>query len=74
MHDPVELPLWTVLPFAGLLLSIAVLPLAAPHFWESHRNKGVVSALFGVPVAVYLVADILIALVDPRVEISSGPH
>jgi Na+/H+ antiporter NhaD/arsenite permease-like protein len=52
----VELPVWTVLPFAGLLLSIAVLPLAAPHFWESNRNKGLVAALFSVPVALYLVA------------------
>jgi len=56
VHGGVELPFWTVAPFAGLLLSIAVLPLAAPHFWESDRNKALVSALFGVPVAAYLVA------------------
>lgn len=56
MHGAVELPVWTVLPFAGLLLSIAILPLAATHFWESHGNKGLVAAFFGVPVAVYLVA------------------
>ena len=55
MHE-VELPLWTVLPFAGLLLSIAVLPLVAHHWWESNRNKGIVAAGFGLPVAVYLVA------------------
>jgi Na+/H+ antiporter NhaD/arsenite permease-like protein len=54
MHG-VELPFWSVLPFAGLLLSIALLPLAAPHFWESHRNKALVTAAFGVPVAAYLV-------------------
>jgi Na+/H+ antiporter NhaD/arsenite permease-like protein len=53
MHG-VELPFWTVLPFAGLLLSIALLPLVAPHFWESHRNKALVTAAFGVPVAAYL--------------------
>jgi Na+/H+ antiporter NhaD/arsenite permease-like protein len=51
----IELPVWTVLPFAGLLLCIAVLPLAAPHFWERNRNKGVVAALFAAPVAAYLV-------------------
>ena len=56
MHGGVELPLWTVLPFVGLLLSIAILPLAAPHFWESHLRKGLVAALFGAPVALYLVA------------------
>lgn len=48
------LPLWSVLPFVLLLLSIAVLPLAAPHFWERNRNKALVSALFGIPVALYL--------------------
>jgi len=32
--------LWTI-PFAGILLSIAVLPLIAPHFW--HNNFGKVS-------------------------------
>jgi Na+/H+ antiporter NhaD/arsenite permease-like protein len=53
MHG-VELPAWTVLPFVGTLLSIAILPLAAPHFWESHRNKGLVMALFAAPVALYL--------------------
>ncbi len=30
--------LWAV-PFAGLLLSIAVLPLATPHFWHHHFGK-----------------------------------
>ena len=30
--------LWSI-PFAGLLLSIALLPLVAPHFWERHFGK-----------------------------------
>jgi len=30
--------LWS-LPFAGLLLSIALLPLLTPHFWEHHFGK-----------------------------------
>ena len=45
--------LWAVVPFAGLLLSIALLPLRAPHFWESHKNKGLVAFLWSLPVAVY---------------------
>jgi Na+/H+ antiporter NhaD/arsenite permease-like protein len=49
-----ELPLWSVVPFVVLLLAIAVLPLAAPHFWESNRNKLIVALLCGVPVAVYI--------------------
>ena len=42
-------------PFAALLLGIAILPLAAPHFWESNLKKLGVSALLGLPVlALYL--------------------
>jgi Na+/H+ antiporter NhaD/arsenite permease-like protein len=33
------LPLWSVLPFAGILLSIALLPLWTPHFWHHHFPK-----------------------------------
>ncbi len=32
-------PLWTVLPFVGILLSIAIFPLAAPRFWHHHYPK-----------------------------------
>jgi Na+/H+ antiporter NhaD/arsenite permease-like protein len=49
------LPWWSALPFAGMLLAIAIVPLTAEHFWESHRNKGIVAALFAVPTALYLV-------------------
>jgi Na+/H+ antiporter NhaD/arsenite permease-like protein len=31
-------PLWA-LPFAGILLSIAIIPLIAPHAWHSHFGK-----------------------------------
>ena len=34
-----ELPLWTGIPFVGILLSIALLPLLAPHFWHHHFPK-----------------------------------
>jgi len=56
MAHALELPVWTVLPFVLLLLSIAVLPLVLPHFWESNRSKGLVAALLALPVALYLVA------------------
>ncbi|MCK9197812.1 MAG: sodium:proton antiporter [Syntrophales bacterium] len=50
------LPLWTIFPFVGILLSIALCPLLTPHFW--HRHFGKVSAfwalLFALPfLAVY---------------------
>ena len=44
--------LYTVLPFVVMLLAIAILPLATPHWWESNRNKLVVAALLGAPVLV----------------------
>ena len=50
------LPLWSVLPFAGLLLSIALFPLFSPDFWA--RNFGKVSLAFGAPMGAYfLFAD-----------------
>jgi Na+/H+ antiporter NhaD/arsenite permease-like protein len=52
-----------VLPFAGILLSIAILPLAAPHFWHGHFGKVSAAwallvivplgAIHGVPTAAY---------------------
>jgi len=50
-----RLPLWGIVPFVGLLLSIALLPLRAPRFWASHRNKGLVAFLWSLPVAAYLI-------------------
>lgn len=33
------LPAWSVIPFAGMLLSIALLPLLTPDFWHHHYAK-----------------------------------
>ncbi|MCK6459390.1 MAG: sodium:proton antiporter [Planctomycetes bacterium] len=49
------LPLWTVLPFVGLLLSIALLPLFAGHWWEKNRHRAIVSFGFAIPVVAYLI-------------------
>lgn len=45
-----SLPFWSAFPFVGLLLAIAILPLAWSHFWEDHRNKAIVAILFSLPV------------------------
>ncbi|MFC3107782.1 sodium:proton antiporter [Undibacterium arcticum] len=37
--DPQQLTLWWGLPFAGVLLSIAAVPLIAPDFWHHHFGK-----------------------------------
>jgi len=34
-----SLPLWSVIPFVGILLSIALFPLIAPGFWHHHFPK-----------------------------------
>ena len=44
------LPLWSVLPFVGILLSIALIPLLATHFWARHFPK--VSAFWALVFAV----------------------
>ena len=49
--------IWVV-PFAGLLFGIAILPIAAPRFWESNARKLLVSAVLSTPVvALYLARD-----------------
>jgi len=44
------LPVWTIIPFAGMLLSIALCPLWTPHFWHDHYGK--VSAFWAILFAV----------------------
>ena len=49
-----ELSIGWVLPFAGILLCIAVCPLAVPHFW--HSNYGKVAVFWALATAVPLFA------------------
>ena len=50
----VQLGEWTVIPFVALLLCIAILPLAAGHWWEHNRNKAIVAGGLAAVVAIYL--------------------
>jgi Na+/H+ antiporter NhaD/arsenite permease-like protein len=45
------LPLWSALPFIGILLSIALFPLFAPVFWARHYGKVSLawSLIFAIP-------------------------
>jgi Na+/H+ antiporter NhaD/arsenite permease-like protein len=45
-----QLPLWSIIPFAGILLSIAFFPLLAPRFWHHHYPK--ISAAWALALAV----------------------
>lgn len=53
-----KLPVWSVIPFAVLLLSIAIMPLFAGHWWEHnhHQNKAIVAGVLAAIVAIYLFA------------------
>jgi Na+/H+ antiporter NhaD/arsenite permease-like protein len=48
--DGAQLSLLWILPFVGILLSIAVFPLAAPHIWHHHFGK--ISAFWALAFAV----------------------
>lgn len=54
----VDVPLWACAPFVLLLLGIAVLPLAAHHWWESNRNKAIVSFLLGAAALAWVVPNL----------------
>lgn len=51
-----------------MLLCIAVLPLVAPHFWEHNRNKALLSLVLGAPVAIWIGALDLPALLHAAHE------
>jgi len=49
-----SIPLWTLIPFILMLLSIAVFPLVkkTEHFWENNRNKLIVSVILSIPIII----------------------
>ena len=53
MHD-LHVAAWSVLPFACLLLAIALLPMLAEKWWHNNRRKAIVSLGLAVPVIAYL--------------------
>lgn len=61
--DGSQLLAWWGIPFAGLLLSIALLPLLAPFFWHHHFGKVTVawSLAFLLPCALYFGAGTAIS-------------
>ena len=49
-----DMSVFWVIPFAGLLLSIAVVPMVAGHWWHHNRNQLLTSLGWASPVLVYL--------------------
>lgn len=52
---PAHLPIWTVIPFAGILLSIALFPLLHPDFWERRYRWVALLWALGAVVVVSLI-------------------
>ncbi len=59
------LPLWSVIPFAGILLSIALFPIVAPHFWHDHYGKTAAlwAVLFAVPFICFFKTDAVFEII-----------
>ena len=57
--DGAKLPLWSVIPFLGMLLSIAIVPLINFHFWEHHYGKFSLAwiAIFSIPFIIVYKGD-----------------
>jgi Na+/H+ antiporter NhaD/arsenite permease-like protein len=55
------LPLWSCIPFAGILLSIALFPLIMPDFWHHHFGKisAFWAATLGIPFLIVFKGDAL---------------
>ena len=67
------LPLWSIIPFVGMLLSIAIFPLVKPHWWEHHQGLVVIiwSVVFLVPFAIGYGVDIAL---EQLLEIIIGDY
>ncbi|HPW90639.1 MAG TPA: sodium:proton antiporter [Paludibacteraceae bacterium] len=55
-----DVPLWASIPFAIMLLSIAILPLVVESWWERNRHKLIVALALAIPTAIYLINEGLI--------------
>jgi Na+/H+ antiporter NhaD/arsenite permease-like protein len=57
VHPTEFFPLWTLMPFATLVLGIAALPLLLPNVWGKHWFQGSVALGCAAPVIGFLVFD-----------------
>jgi Na+/H+ antiporter NhaD/arsenite permease-like protein len=67
-HEPFTPAVPWILPFALMLLSIAILPLVLPHFWESNLRKLAVSTVLGLPVLVLYLQHMPAALLHTTID------
>ena len=51
-----QLPVWSAVPFLGLLVAITVLEIAARRWWDHLASKAIVALALAAPAAIYLLA------------------
>ena len=49
-----EVEIWSLIPFALMLLGIAICPFVVGEWWEKNTNKLLFSLVLGIPTAIYL--------------------
>ena len=52
-----QVELWTLIPFALMLASIAVLPIVAEKWWESNLHKLYIALGLGIPTGIWLICN-----------------
>jgi len=52
-----EPPLWSVIGFVLMLGAIAMIPLLKPHWWESNRNKAIITFALAIPFGIYILLN-----------------
>lgn len=53
----IDIPVWALIPFAIMLLCIAIIPLFAEKWWADNLHKLSVSLLLGIPVGVWMLSN-----------------
>ncbi len=62
-----SVPVYSLVPFILMLGSIAVLPLVAHHWWESNKNKLIVSLILGLITIAWIIVQNLTHGLDQHV-------
>lgn len=50
-------PIYSLIPFILMLISIAVIPVVSEKFWDSNRNKLIISLILGIPAIIWLLLN-----------------
>lgn len=67
-HLGATVPLWAVIPFAVMLLGIAILPLVVHDWWESNENRAIFTGIVATPMAIYLAIEFREGLLHSSLE------